>query len=99
MGDTRGDTVAKVMFFGGLFGLPSLWIVNIMYFWVIVYGRLPCCTHVTPRPLNLFTLHVSYDLYSVNYPTILMRQDSTTSFTRSISDSYQILGRLFLHME
>jgi len=38
----RADTIAKEMFFVGLLGLPWLWIVNIMYFWDTVYGRLPC---------------------------------------------------------
>jgi len=38
----RADTIAKEMFFVGLLGLPWLWIVNIMYFWDVVYGRLPC---------------------------------------------------------
>mmetsp|Transcript_22333 Transcript_22333/g.26508 ORF Transcript_22333/g.26508 Transcript_22333/m.26508 type:complete len:144 (+) Transcript_22333:106-537(+) len=38
----REDTIAKEMFFVGLLGLPWLWIVNIMYFWDTVYGRLPC---------------------------------------------------------
>jgi hypothetical protein len=38
----RPDTVAKRMFYIGLFGLPWLWAVNIMYFWDSVYGRLPC---------------------------------------------------------
>lgn len=41
---TRADTIAKQMFFVGLLGLPWLWIVNIMYFWDTVYGRLPCFT-------------------------------------------------------
>ena len=30
------------MFFVGLCGLPWLWVVNILYFWDSVYGRLPC---------------------------------------------------------
>ena len=30
------------MFFVGLLGLPWLWIVNILYFFDRVYGRLPC---------------------------------------------------------
>jgi len=42
MAEKRADTIAKEMFFVGLFGLPWLWVVNIMYFWDTVYGRLPC---------------------------------------------------------
>ena len=39
---TRPDKLAKQMFFVGLIGLPWLWIVNILYFFDRVYGRMPC---------------------------------------------------------
>ena len=39
---SRPDKLAKQMFFVGLLGLPWLWIVNILYFFDRVYGRIPC---------------------------------------------------------
>lgn len=39
----RPDKLAKQMFFVGLLGLPWLWIVNILYFFDRVYGRVSCC--------------------------------------------------------
>ena len=42
MSSDRPDIIAKQMFYVGLFGLPWLWLVNILYFWDSVYGRLPC---------------------------------------------------------
>lgn len=52
MGAKRADTIAKEMFFVGLLGLPWLWIVNIMYFWDTVYGRLPCFGNNTSSTAN-----------------------------------------------
>lgn len=39
---SRPDKLARQMFFVGLLGLPWLWIVNILYFFDRVYGRIPC---------------------------------------------------------
>ena len=36
---TRPDVNAKQMFFIGLFGLPWLWVVNVMYHFRAVYGN------------------------------------------------------------
>ena len=39
---SRPDKLARQMFFIGLLGLPWLWIVNIIYFYDRVFGRLSC---------------------------------------------------------
>jgi len=39
----RPDTNAKYIFFIGLLGLPWLWMVNVMYHWRVVYGKVPSC--------------------------------------------------------
>ena len=38
----RPDKLARQMFFVGLLGLPWLWVVNCLYFYDRVYGKLKC---------------------------------------------------------
>lgn len=41
---SRPDSNARIIFYVGIFGLPWLWIVNVLYHWEHVYGKtLPCC--------------------------------------------------------
>ncbi len=48
----RPDTNAKYIFFIGLLGLPWLWMVNVMYHWRAVYGKVPSCCGIGSEGVN-----------------------------------------------
>jgi len=41
------------MFYAGLACLPWLWIVNVLFFWDQVYGRVPCCGSAPESDANI----------------------------------------------
>ena len=44
-GKPRDDILAKNLFFVGLAFLPWLWVVNVLYFWNVLFGHsLPYCS-------------------------------------------------------